>query len=70
MVILKGKAISKDELVTMNKIQSKPNRNRYHKLSQHNYYIKRYGRCMYCSLGSTPVTKVEFENYLKRMNIK
>lgn len=54
-IIIKGKSISEDELVKMNEIQKKPHLCKFHSLCDHNFYISRYGRCVYCMSGSKPI---------------
>jgi len=38
---------------------------KYHKVSQHNFHIKRYKRCLYCALGSEAVIDAEYEQKVK-----
>jgi hypothetical protein len=41
------------------------NKNRYHRISQHNYYIQKRFACPYCTNGSTPILDVEMDEILK-----
>lgn len=58
MIVLNKESISKDELVEVYKEYTvKSKGSKYHTIENHNYHIGRYGRCVYCMLGSVPVPK-------------
>ncbi|MBE3095380.1 MAG: hypothetical protein IMZ52_10150 [Actinobacteria bacterium] len=46
------------------------NKNRYHRISQHNYYIKKDYKCPYCTNGSEPILDIEMDTILKDLEKK
>lgn len=58
LVIMGKQYISVNEMVDyFNNCVVKPKKSKYHTLEDHNFHIRRYGRCVYCRLGSKPVPK-------------
>lgn len=45
--------ITEQQLIEVNDLAN--NTPKYHSLNTHNWHIKRYGKCMYCELGSKAV---------------
>jgi len=53
------------EVKTIQENKVKWEGNKMHSLEDHNYHIRCYGRCPYCTNGSKPVPKAMIKELLK-----
>ena len=65
MIITNKYGISKTELVEANNFIHENKTPKYHRMTDHNFYIKRYKRCIYCELGSKPLEDNLYYEYIK-----
>lgn len=63
-LIADNRSLSKEEVVEANRFVNKGNC-KLHTWEDHNFYIRRYGRCVYCMLGSKPVPKAVISDMIQ-----
>lgn len=66
---MEKKEITKQELADVNKLQQS-NAPEVHRMTDHNFHIRRYGRCVYCGLGSEPLEDNLFYEHIKKKKTK
>lgn len=52
-------------IVDKPKASKQPKMPKYHKFSEHNYYVKTNKKCPYCIKGSEPMLDFLYEKWLK-----
>jgi len=62
-ILANKEMLEEEDVVMMNRMVN--NTPEYHTLEQHNFYAGRNWLCPYCNLGSKPIPKSEFEEWLQ-----